>query len=60
VVVEIVQTSSNGTIENKGAIRALDKLPLRIVMSGLVSAGLPCFLVEVEIKCRLTRQRVVH
>jgi len=34
-------------------------LCVKIVESGLVSAGLPCCWVQVEIKCRLTRQLVV-
>ena len=32
---------------------------VRIVESGLVSAGLPCSWLELVIKCRLTRQLVV-
>jgi len=32
---------------------------VQIVESGLVSAGLPCSWLLVEIRCRLTRQRVV-
>jgi hypothetical protein len=31
----------------------------RSVESGLISAGLPCYRVEVDIRCLLTRQRVV-
>ena len=31
---------------------------VRIVESGSASAGLPCYRVEVAIKCRLTRQLV--
>ena len=31
---------------------------VRIVDAGLVSAGLPCSWVDVEIRCRLTRQLV--
>ena len=33
-----------------------DKLCVQIVMSGLVSAGLPCSWFGVVSKCRLTRQ----
>ena len=29
---------------------------VQIVAAGLVSAGLPCSWVDVEIRCRLTRQ----
>jgi hypothetical protein len=32
---------------------------VQIVESGLVSAGLPCFRLVVEIQCRLTRQLVM-
>jgi uncharacterized membrane protein len=32
---------------------------LQIVESGFVSAGLPCWWIDVEIRCRLTRQLVV-
>jgi hypothetical protein len=32
---------------------------VKIVLSGLISAGLPCCRVDVEIRCRVTRQLVV-
>ena len=35
-----------------------DKRYVKIVDSGLVSAGLPCLWLEVFIRCRVTRQRV--
>jgi hypothetical protein len=35
-----------------------DKLCVRIVVSGLISAGWPCSWLLVEIRCRLTRQGV--
>jgi len=35
-----------------------DKLCVKIVLSGSVSAGLPCSWLDVEIQCRVTRQLV--
>jgi len=32
---------------------------VKIVLSGLISAGLPCSWIDVEIRCRVTRQLVV-
>jgi len=41
------------------SIAAIFTYCVQIVESGLVSAGVPSSWVDVEIKCRLTRQRVV-
>jgi len=44
------------TFITKQKIRADFHPCVRIVESGLISAGLPCYRVEVEIRCRFTRR----
>jgi len=55
----MIQGAFESSLGSLKVVLQKDKLCVQIVESGSVSAGLPCLWVQVAIKCRLTRQRVI-